>query len=258
MCCRVWLSRSLGEKVKLPYDPSRLYLEATHAQHGPLRQLHPIPEQLHVHEFSFDGHPVTIHASTVNSAAECPGCGRSSCRVHGRYSRTCPALRNAVLKPETGKPEEGVLLAFAIREAARGALAGPQGRGCKATTRAPGTAVRRHPTPLPRRGGRALHLPMKLGISPRTVYRYKDLEEPPPRQTYTTRASVLDPYVPYLLSLLGRRLPRNGKQLLRERSAREATPTARGRSSALRQGCDVQRRPANRRLLVHRGPGKAP
>ncbi len=161
-------------------------------------------------------------------------------------------------KPETGKPEEGVLLAFAIREAARGALAGPQGRGCKATTRAPGTAVRRHPTPLPRRGGRALHLPMKLGISPRTVYRYKDLEEPPPRQTYTTRASVLDPYVPYLLSLLGRRLPRNGKQLLRERSAREATPTARGRSSALRQGCDVQRRPANRRLLVHRGPGKAP
>ena len=41
---------------------------------------------------------------------------------------------------------------------------------------------------------------MKLGISPRTVYRYKDLEEPPPRQTYTTRASVLDPYVPYLLS----------------------------------------------------------
>lgn len=34
----------------------------------------------------------------------------------------------------------------------------------------------------------------KLGVGARTVYRYKDLEEPPPRQTYTTRASVLDPF----------------------------------------------------------------
>ena len=217
MCCRVWLSRSLGEKVKLPYDPSRLYLEATHAQHGPLRQLHPIPEQLHVHEFSFDGHPVTIHASTVNSAAGCPGCGRSSWRVPGRYSRTCPSLRNAVLKPETGKPEEGVLLAFLRSEKPPGELwqARKEEAARQRHTSAWYRAVGRHPTPLPRRGGRALHLPMKLGISPRTVYRYKDLEEPPPRQTYTTRASVLDPYVPYLLSRWEEGC-RNGKQLLRE------------------------------------------
>jgi hypothetical protein len=172
MCCRVWLSRSLGEKVKLPYDPSRLYLEATHAQHGPLRQLHPIPEQLHVHEFSFDGHPVTIHASTVNSAAGCPGCGRSSWRVHGSYSRTCPSLRNAVLKPETGKPEEGVLLAFLRSEKPPGELwqARKEEAARQRHTSAWYRAVGRHPTPLPRRGGRTLHLPMKLGISPRTVY----------------------------------------------------------------------------------------
>ena len=37
----------------------------------------------------------------------------------------------------------------------------------------------------------------RLGISPRTVYRYKDLEEPPPRPAYKRRASALDPYVPY-------------------------------------------------------------
>lgn len=55
----------------------------------------------------------------------------------------------------------------------------------------------------------------KLGISPRSVYRYKDLEEPPPRQTYTTKASVLDPYVPYLLERWNEGC-RNGKRLLRE------------------------------------------
>jgi DNA-binding NarL/FixJ family response regulator len=36
----------------------------------------------------------------------------------------------------------------------------------------------------------------RLGISARTVYRYKDLVEPPPRRAYKRRASVLDPYVP--------------------------------------------------------------
>src|SRR5829696_3292817 len=43
------------------------------------------------------------------------------------------------------------------------------------------------------------HICRVLGISARTVYRYKDLEEPPPRRAYKRRASVLDPYVPYLL-----------------------------------------------------------
>jgi transposase len=40
----------------------------------------------------------------------------------------------------------------------------------------------------------------QLGISARTVYRYKDLAEPPPRPAYKRRASVLDPYVPYLVA----------------------------------------------------------
>ena len=39
----------------------------------------------------------------------------------------------------------------------------------------------------------------KLGIGARTVYRYRNLTEPPPCQGYTTRASVLDPHVSYLL-----------------------------------------------------------
>ena len=55
----------------------------------------------------------------------------------------------------------------------------------------------------------------QLGISARTVYRYKDLTEPPPRPTYKRRASVLDPYVPYLVARW-REGCHNGKQLYRE------------------------------------------
>jgi transposase len=55
----------------------------------------------------------------------------------------------------------------------------------------------------------------RLGISPRTVYRYKDLAEPPPRPAYKRRASVLDPYVPYLLRRWNEGC-RNGKRLYRE------------------------------------------
>ncbi len=54
-----------------------------------------------------------------------------------------------------------------------------------------------------------------LGVGARTVYRYKDLEDAPPRQTHTTRASVLDPYVPYLLKRWQEGC-RDGKRLLRE------------------------------------------
>jgi len=59
------------------------------------------------------------------------------------------------------------------------------------------------------------HICKRLGISARTVYRYKDLTEPPPRPAYKRRASVLDPYVPYLV----RRWKEgchNGKKLYRE------------------------------------------
>jgi transposase len=54
----------------------------------------------------------------------------------------------------------------------------------------------------------------RLGVSPRTVYRYKDLAEPPPRRSHG-RKSVLDPYVPYLLERWGEGC-RNGKRLFRE------------------------------------------
>ena len=54
-----------------------------------------------------------------------------------------------------------------------------------------------------------------LGISARTVYRYKDLTEPPPRPAYKRKASVLDPYVPYLLRRWNEGC-HNGKRLYRE------------------------------------------
>ena len=39
-----------------------------------------------------------------------------------------------------------------------------------------------------------------VGTSQSTVYRYRELAEPPPRPSYRRRASVLDPYLPYLLA----------------------------------------------------------
>jgi transposase len=55
----------------------------------------------------------------------------------------------------------------------------------------------------------------QLGISARTVYRYKDLTEPPPRPAYKRRVSVLDPYVPYLVKRWEEGC-HNGKRLYRE------------------------------------------
>src|SRR5688572_14223060 len=55
----------------------------------------------------------------------------------------------------------------------------------------------------------------QLGVSARTVYRYKDLTESPPRPVYKRRASVLDPYVPYILKRWNEGC-HNGKQLYRE------------------------------------------
>jgi transposase len=53
-----------------------------------------------------------------------------------------------------------------------------------------------------------------LGVSGRSVYRYKDLKEPPPRPVYK-RASVLDPYVPYLVRRWNEGC-HNGRRLYRE------------------------------------------
>lgn len=55
----------------------------------------------------------------------------------------------------------------------------------------------------------------KLGIGARTVYRYKDLSEPPSRQSHRSRASVLDPHVTYLLGRWNEGC-RNGKRLFQE------------------------------------------
>ena len=59
------------------------------------------------------------------------------------------------------------------------------------------------------------HICRQLGISARTVYRYKDLTEPPPRPAYKRHASVLDPYVPYLVKRWKEGC-HNGKRLYRE------------------------------------------
>ncbi len=59
------------------------------------------------------------------------------------------------------------------------------------------------------------HICRQLGISARTVYRYKDLTEPPPRPAYKRKASVLDPYVPHLVRRWSEGC-HNGKRLYRE------------------------------------------
>ncbi len=59
------------------------------------------------------------------------------------------------------------------------------------------------------------HICERLGISARTVYRYKDLAEPPPRRAYKRKKSVLDPYVPYLVRRWNEGC-HNGKKLYRE------------------------------------------
>jgi transposase len=59
------------------------------------------------------------------------------------------------------------------------------------------------------------HICRQLDISARTVYRYKDLTEPLPRPAYKRKASVLDPYVPYLVRRWSEGC-HNGKRLYRE------------------------------------------
>ena len=54
-----------------------------------------------------------------------------------------------------------------------------------------------------------------LGVSVRSVYRYKDLTDPPPRPAHKRRASVLDPYVPYLVRRWNEGC-HNGRRLYRE------------------------------------------
>ena len=63
------------------------------------------------------------------------------------------------------------------------------------------------------------HICRMLGISARTVYRYKDLAEPPPRPAYKRKKSVLDPYVPYLVGAMERGVPQREEALPRDPGA---------------------------------------
>jgi transposase len=77
----------------------------------------------------------------------------------------------------------------------------------------------------------------QLGISARTVYRYKDLTEPPPRPAYKRKASVLDPYVPYLVKRWEEGC-HNGKRLyheIREQGYRNSEETCTHFVSQLRR-----------------------
>jgi transposase len=125
-----------------------------------------------------------------------------------------PALRDAVSEPETKETGE--------------AVDAPDPRGSDRPeswqARKEEAARKRHERLVEQwedirrlylAGANVRFISRKLGVSPRTVYRYKDLTDPLPRQTYTTRASVLDPYVPYLLSRWNEGC-RNGKRLLQE------------------------------------------
>ena len=66
-----------------------------------------------------------------------------------------------------------------------------------------------------------------VGTSRSTVYRYREMAEPPPRPAYRRRASVLDPYMPYLLERWNEGC-RSAKRLhaeIRERGYRHSIDT---------------------------------
>ncbi len=82
----------------------------------------------------------------------------------------------------------------------------------------------------------------RLGISARTVYRYKDLAEPPPRSAYKRKRSVLDPYVPYSVSRWNEGC-RNGKKLALPRDPREGLPKQRRDLRPLHRPAQARRSP---------------
>ena len=125
-----------------------------------------------------------------------------------------PALRDAVSEPETKETRDAVDVPDPTRTIRPGSWQASKEEAAR----------RRHERLVEQwkdirrlylAGADVRFISRKLGMSPRTVYRYKHLTDPPPRQTYTTRASVLDPYVPYLLKRWSEGC-RNGKRLLRE------------------------------------------
>lgn len=123
-----------------------------------------------------------------------------------------PALRTAASGPQEDKPGEKV----EVRD--------PRGRPDSWQARKEEAARQRHERIVEQwqdirrlhlAGADVPHISHKLGVSVRTVYRYKDQAEPPVQKPYSTRASVIDPYVPHLLTRWQEGC-RSGRQLLRE------------------------------------------
>ncbi len=94
----------------------------------------------------------------------------------------------------------------------------------------------------------------RLGISARTVYRYKDLTEPPSRREYGRKSSVLDPYVPYLVDRWNEGC-RNGKRLhreIRKRGYRDSEETC-ARSVAQLRRAEARGKPPSSVPRARRG-----
>jgi transposase len=101
-------------------------------------------------------------------------------------------------------------------------------------------------------GASAKDIAERVGTSRSTVYRYRELAEAPSRPRYSRRASVLDPYLPYLLERWNEGC-RSAKRLhaeIRERGYRHSIDT-------VRTGCSpafATRSNKARSLPTPRGP----
>ena len=129
-----------------------------------------------------------------------------------------PALRKAAA-PEEGA---GADLGFDADVSAPGSLTPTaRGSGTPARRKRPRSATSASSTQwkeirrLYLAGMDLREIRRELGVSVRTVYRYKDLTGPPPRRRHKRRASVLDPYVPYLVQRWNEGC-HNGERLYRE------------------------------------------
>jgi len=76
-------------------------------------------------------------------------------------------------------------------------------------------------------GARVKDIAEWVGTSHSTVYRYRERTEPPPRPSYRRKASVLDPYLPYLLARWneGCRSAKRLHQEIREQGYRHSVDT---------------------------------
>jgi transposase len=98
-----------------------------------------------------------------------------------------------------------------------------------------------------------------VGTSHSTVYRYRDLAEPPPRPRYRRKASVLDPYLPYLLGRWNEGC-RSAKRLhaeIREKGYRHSVDTVNRLLSSFRhtegQGKTLPQVPKTKRGFIVAG-----